>query len=289
MKKRKWRKTILLILGILIAVLCILLFVMPSNYEVKVRPKSAEDLLNADYYDFTDSAAYYDPDGFHDFTFIVSDQKMLASDYYALTEEQRQQFAAAVPQPVYVSWDEDTEIATVGSEAEGQAQYYMLDSGQNGVLLFPAHKTVSLFEPLRPLAYYLRPDRGEKTQQLLEFIDTYSSEEDIRRVVDAVSERDFREDQREETALRYYHLWMRVLFQTKREYPVIREVSAVSAPDITIRDTQIDTTAQKAVKVKLENSNRDTYVIYLQSGLSGLAWNIVLLNDKVIRAVYVKR
>ena len=295
MRKRNRRKTILLILGILAGVVCVLLFATSRTYEVKIKPKSAEDLLKAEYYDFTDSAAYYELYCFHDYTFIVSDQKMLASDIHALTEANYQRFAEAVPQPVYVSWDEETEQATVVSEEEGRAlgldsscQYYMLDSGENGLLLIPAYKIIRFFEPLRPLAYYLQFDHGEKTQLLKAFIETYSSEEDIQRFVDATAEMDLREDQRKETALLYYHRWMTTLFETNREYPIIREVSLVPAPDIIIDEKKIEKEEETAINVKLNDSQRNTYLIYLQDRTSGLDWNVVMYNGDVLRALFVR-
>ena len=163
MKKIQRRRTILLIIGILVAVFCLMLFAMSIKYEVKIRPKNAEDLLNRDYYDFTDSAVYHSPEGIHDYTFFISGKEMRPADVHALTEEEYRTFTDAVPELVYAVWDENADRVDVFSEEEGRARnlkvrehgMYMLDSGQNGIILILAHKTIMFFEQWRPLAFYL--------------------------------------------------------------------------------------------------------------------------------------
>ena len=70
-------------------------------------------------------------------------------------------------------------------------------------------------------------------------------------------------------------------------YPDIQEVSTVPTPDIIVEDEIIEKTAETALYV--QNTDGSTYLLYLQSPISGLCWNIVLYNNEVLYSVFVTR
>ena len=80
---------------------------------------------------------------------------------------------------------------------------------------------------------------------------------------------------------------MRALYKNQMTYPDIQEVSTVPTPDIIVEDERIEKTGETALYV--QDSDGNTYLLYLQSPISGLCWNIVLFNNEVIYSVFVTR